>query len=108
MRVTRTVKRKANIKQVKTEKYRPARRYVNPANQTTFTEQWDNTINNPQTFTYMDYARNQNMIGVMRKHYEDIIRIYGIDLIYFRKFNTFFQDEEHNTANMIYRRRHNS
>lgn len=107
MRVTRTVKRKANTKQVKAEKYRPARRYVNPANQTTFTEQWDNTINNPQTFTYMDYTRNQNMIGVMRKHYEDIIRIYGIDLIYFRKFNTFFQDEEHNTANMIYRRRYN-
>jgi hypothetical protein len=39
----------------------------------------------------------------MRKHYEDIIRIYGIDLIYFRKFNTFFQDEENNKANLIYR-----
>ena len=38
----------------------------------------------------------------MRKHYEDIIRIYGIDLIYFRKFNTFFQEDEANTANMIY------
>lgn len=62
MRITRTIKRKADAQQVKKEKYRPARRYVNPANQITFTEQWDNTINNPQTFTYMDFNRNQNMI----------------------------------------------
>ncbi len=38
----------------------------------------------------------------MRKHYEDIIRIYGMDLIYFRRFNTFFLDGEKNKANMIY------
>lgn len=62
MRVTRTVKRKANTQQIKKEKYRPARRYVNPATQKTYTEDWDNTINNPQMFTYMDFNRNQNMI----------------------------------------------
>jgi hypothetical protein len=41
---------------------RPARRYINPADQIAYTELLDNTINNPQTFTYMDYNRNQNMI----------------------------------------------
>lgn len=41
---------------------RPARRYINSAEQVSYCEQMDNTINNPQTFTYMDYNRNQNMI----------------------------------------------
>ena len=31
-----------------------------------------------------------------------MIRMYGVDLIYFRKFNTFFEDEENNKANLIY------
>lgn len=52
------------IQKPKTQKYRPAKRYVNPATQTTYTEQWDKTINNPQTFTYMDWNRNQNMIRI--------------------------------------------
>jgi hypothetical protein len=56
----------------------------------------------------MDPLRNQNTIELLRKQYEDIIRMYGVDLAYFRKFNTFFEDEEKNTANMIYRRRYNS
>lgn len=76
MRVTRTVKRKANTQQVAKSKYRPAKRYVNPANQTAYYELMDNNINNPQTFTYMDFTRNQNMISVLRKQYEDIIRLY--------------------------------
>jgi hypothetical protein len=77
MKVTRsTTKRKANAQQVSKPKYRPAKRYINPANQIAYTELLDNTFNNPQTFTYMDFARNQNMINVFRKQYEDIIRLY--------------------------------
>ena len=102
MRVTRTVKRKPNTNQVKTPRKRLARRYVDVNKQVQYTELLDSTLNNPQTFTYMDPNRNQNAIGVLKKHYEDIIRLYGMDLIYFRKFNKFFQDEEQNTANMIY------
>ena len=59
MKVTR---RKSVTSRVKTVKYRPARRYVNPANQVQYTELLDATVNNPQTFTYMDYERNKNMI----------------------------------------------
>lgn len=55
------VVRKKTKKQVKTSR-RPARRYINPADQISYCEQMDNTINNPQTFTWMDYNRNQNMI----------------------------------------------
>ena len=103
MRVTRTKKKNtATTKQVRNKKYRPARKYINPADQVAYTERLDNTVNNPQIFTYMDYNRNINMIGVFRKQYEDIIRMYGVDLIYFRKFNTFFEDEEENKANHIY------
>lgn len=31
-----------------------------------------------------------------------MIRMYGADLIYYRKFNTFFQEGEENTSNLIY------
>jgi hypothetical protein len=93
MRVTRTVKRKANTNQVKTPRKRLARRYVDVNKQVQYTELLDNTVNNPMTFTYMDPNRNQNAIELLRKQYEDIIRMYGVDLAYFRKFNKFFEDE---------------
>lgn len=102
MRITRTVKRKATSRQVKNKKYRPARRYINEKEQTTYAQFTDTTINDPQVFSYLDYNRNQNMIGVIRKHYEDMIRMYGIDLIYFRKFNTFFKENSENKSNLIY------
>lgn len=105
MKVTRTKKRNvANTQQVKTKNKsrRPARRYINPADQVTYTERLDTTVNNPQTFTYMDYNRNINAIEMLRKQYEDIVRMYGVDLIYYRKFNTFFLEGEENKANHIY------
>lgn len=73
MKVTR---RKITASMVKPKTYRPARRYVNPADQIQYTELLDKTVNNPQTFTYLDYERNKNMINVLRKQYEDIIRMY--------------------------------
>lgn len=54
-------------------------------------------------FTYMDYARNAEAIKYIQKHFDDMIRIYGIPLTYFRKKNTFFeQDLSKKTANPIY------
>jgi hypothetical protein len=99
-RSTPVKKKTATLK--KPTKRRPARRYVDPATQVAYTSALDNGVNNPQTFTYMDYERNKSMINVLRKNYEDIIRMYGVDLQYFRKFNTFFQDDSENMANMIY------
>lgn len=86
------MKVKRKTVQSKYPKHRPARRYINPVEQVAYTEQLDNTVNDPQVFTYMDYNRNKNMIEVMRGRFEDIIRMYGLDMIYYRKFNTFFLD----------------
>ena len=61
MKVTRKKSARTTNK-VKTVKYRPARRYINPANQVQYTELLDKTVNNPQIFTYMDYERNKNLI----------------------------------------------
>ena len=102
MKVNRKKTATASVQQVKKSRRRPARRYINPADQVQYTEFLDNTVNNPQTFTYMDYTRNTNMIEVFRKQYEDIIRNFGVDLIYFRKFNTFFMEDEQNKSNLIY------
>lgn len=84
------------------KKYRPARRYVNQADQIAYAQLLDKTTNDPQKFSYLDYARNQGMINVLRKQYEQVIRMFGADLIYFRKFNTFFLDDEQNNANLTY------
>lgn len=81
---------------------RPAKRYIDQKQQESYISKINDTVNNPQTFTYLDYNRNQNYIEVIRKHYEQMIKMYGVDLTYFRKFNTFFMQGEENKANMIY------
>ena len=54
-------------------------------------------------FTYMDFARNEQSIKYLQKHFDDVIRIYGLPLTYYRKKNTFFeQNESQKTANPIY------
>ena len=103
MKINRTTKTaKPRVAKTTTTRRRTAKKVVNPATQVAYTSSLDNSVNNPQTFTYMDYERNKAMINVLRKNYEDIIRMYGVDLAYFRKFNTFFQDDDNNKANMIY------
>lgn len=102
MKINRTTKTAKQRVTTTTTRRRTAKKVVNPATQVTYTSSLDNSVNNPQTFTYMDYERNKAMINVLRKNYEDIIRMYGVDLAYFRKFNTFFQDDDNNKANMIY------
>ena len=81
---------------------RPAKRYIDQKQQVSYISGLNDTVNNPQTWTYMDYNRNRNYIQVVRKHYEEMIKMYGVDLTYFRKFNTFFMQGEQNKANMIY------
>ena len=81
---------------------RPAKRYIDQKQQVSYISGINDTLNNPQTWTYMDYNRNKNYIQVVRKHYEEMIKMYGVDLTYFRKFNTFFMQGEQNKANMIY------
>jgi hypothetical protein len=102
MKINRTTKTAKQRVTKTTTRRRTVKKVVNPATQVAYTSSLDNSVNNPQTFTYMDYARNKAMINVLRKNYEDIIRMYGVDLAYFRKFNTFFQDDDNNKANMIY------
>jgi hypothetical protein len=48
-------------------KYRPARRYVNQADQVNYAAQLDKTVNNPMNFSYLDYNRNINMIRSNQK-----------------------------------------
>ena len=88
--------------QIYQPKYRPARRYRNDVNQTSYSQLLDQTTNDPKKFTYLDFSRNQGMINVMRKYYEQVIRMFGADLTYFRKFNTFFLQGQQMTANLIY------
>lgn len=79
----------------------PPKRYIQ-TNQVSYIDRFNDTLNNSQNFTYMDYARNANYIQVIRKHYQQMIRMYGVDLTYFRKFNTFFMQGDDNRSNMVY------
>lgn len=101
MKITKKVK-PVKIPQKRGRKPKLAYRYINEADQISYIDKINDTLNNPQNFTYMDYNRNRNMIQVIRKHYEQMIKMYGIDLTYFRKFNTFFLQGEQNHANMTY------
>jgi hypothetical protein len=42
------------------------------------------------------------MINLLKHQFDQAISNYGIDLTYFRKYNTFFKDDDENHANMIY------
>ena len=61
-------------------------------------------LNMPGKFSYIDFDRNQGAIEMFRHQINQAIFNYGADLQYFRKYNTFFKDDEteENHANMIY------
>lgn len=61
-------------------------------------------LNTPGKFSYMDFERNQGAIEMFRHQINQAIFNYGVDLQYFRKYNTFFKDDqtEENHANLIY------
>ena len=61
-----------------------------------------NELNSIGKFTYLDVNRNQGSIQLFKAQVNQLISNYGCDLQYFRKYNTFFKDEEENNSNLIY------
>lgn len=106
MKVTRKISGKQILKNQqaqKQKKRRRSRRYIqNNQSQKCYAQLLDNNLNNPYQFSFADYNRNLQRIQVLKTRFDDMIRIHGVDLAYFRKFNTFFQNDQNNHANMIY------
>jgi hypothetical protein len=61
-----------------------------------------NELNKPGLFSYVDENRNKNAINLIKTHVNQAISNYGLDLQYFRKYNTFFKDGDENNSNVIY------
>ena len=61
-------------------------------------------LNMPGKFSYIDFERNKGAIEMFRHQINQAIFNYGADLQYFRKYNTFFKDDEteENHSNLIY------
>ena len=61
-------------------------------------------LNIPGVFTYADPRRTEQASEMIKHQINQAVFNYGMDLQYFRKFNTFFKDgvEEENHANLIY------
>lgn len=61
-------------------------------------------LNQQGRFTYADPVRNLHAVEMIRHQLNQAIFNYGQDLQYFRKYNTFFKDDEieENHANLIY------
>lgn len=60
------------------------------------------SLNKSGIFSYNDVNRNLNTIELFKTQINQAIMNYGLDLQYFRKFNTFFKDEDENNSNLIY------
>lgn len=61
-----------------------------------------NELNAPGKFSYIDENRNKNAINLIKTQLNQAINNYGLDLQYFRKYNTFFKDDEENNSNITY------
>lgn len=84
------------------EKRSVGKRYINEAEQISYISHLDKTLNNPQVFSWADPNRQFASQDIMRNYYDNMIRINGTDLAYFRKYNTFFKEDEENHSNIIY------
>lgn len=104
MKVTRKLTGKQVLATQQAEKKARRRRRVlqNSQSQKSYAQILDNTVNNPYQFSFANYDRNVQRIQLLKTRFDDMIRINGVDLVYFRKFNTFFQEDQQNHANMIY------
>ena len=108
MRVTRITQyphAKNDGLKVQKRPYRKAKRYVKESSIKKLTDITE-PLNTPGTFTYADINRNSGMISLLKHQMQQAVSNYGVDLTYFRKFNTFFKEGEENHSNLIYRRRH--
>ena len=82
--------------------FRPAKRYISEADQYSYINDLDKNYNNPQTFSWANFNRQQMSHDLLRNYYDNMIRMNGVDLAYFRKYNTFFKEGEENHSNIIY------
>jgi len=104
MRVTRITDRPNSNKDILKRESRPRRRvkkYVKESEDVSVVKETD-LLNNTKDFTYAGFERNKNYINLVKHQIDQCISNYGIDLVYFRKYNTFFKEGEENHANMIY------
>ena len=96
------MKLRKNKQSISKEQRSPGKRYINESEQFSYTEYLDKTVNNPQTFSWADPNRQMISQDLMRNYYDNMIRTNGIELAYFRKYNTFFKEGEENHSNIIY------
>lgn len=103
MRVTRINKRPEIQKQLTKPRttLRKIKRLVKESDIESYSPIID-SLNKSGLFSYNDINRNLNTIELFKTQINQAIMNYGIDLQYFRKFNTFFKDEDENTSNLIY------
>ena len=103
MRVTRINKRPEIQKQLTKPRttLRKIKRLVKESEIPSYTPFLE-SLNKVGTFSYIDINRNLNAINLFKTQINQAISNYGTDLQYFRKFNTFFKDEEENNSNLVY------
>ena len=103
MRVTRINKRPEIQKQLTKPRttLRKIKRLVKESEIPSYA-QFLESLNKVGTFSYIDINRNLNAINLFKTQINQAISNYGTDLQYFRKFNTFFKDEEENNSNLVY------
>lgn len=103
MRVTRINKRPEIQKQLTKPRttLRKIKRLVKESEIHSYTPFLE-SLNKVGTFSYIDINRNLNAINLFKTQINQAISNYGTDLQYFRKFNTFFKDEEENNSNLVY------
>jgi len=104
MRVTRINQRPNSIAEAYKKQKRPYRRIKKLIKESEISRVTDKTneLNAPGVFTYSDVNRNLGGIGLLKHQIDQALTNYGVDLVYFRKYNTFFKDADENHANMIY------
>ena len=82
-------------------KHHPILRHPEPKSQVAYTSFMEG-LNQVGNFTYMDVNRNRGYINLIKTQVNKLISNFGCDLQYFRKYNTFFQDDKQNKSNLIY------
>lgn len=104
MRVTRINQRPNDAKDALKREKRPYRKIKRLVRESDIPKVTDvtNPLNQPNRFTYIDFERNKGAINMIKHQVEQAISNYGIDLTYFRKYNTFFKGEDENNSNLIY------
>ncbi len=104
MRITRINKRPNDNPEPYKKEKRPYRKIKRLVKESTLEHITDTTniFNAPGVFSYSDVNRNAGAINLIKHQIDQAITNFGVDLVYFRKYNTFFKEGEENTSNMIY------